>query len=95
VPEPLVNYRSHGGAAHRNVHEMERGMSLFYQKAFATDESTSRLRRRSLGNYHRILAGSYFHAGEYRNFAKNTIKSLWYRPSGIGYFLKFPGRKLQ
>jgi glycosyltransferase involved in cell wall biosynthesis len=95
VPQPLIGYRSHGAGAHRNVHEMERGMGRFYAKAFANDVAASRLRKRSLGNYHRILAGSYLHAGQYGNFAKNAAKSLWYRPSGIGYFLKFPARRLK
>jgi glycosyltransferase involved in cell wall biosynthesis len=95
VAEPMVNYRSHGAAAHRDIREMERGMGRFYEKAFANDVEVSRLRERSLGNYHRILAGSYLHAGQYGNFAKNAAKSLWYRPSGIGYFLKFPARRLK
>jgi hypothetical protein len=66
VPEPLVNYRSHADAAHRNVREMERGMGRFYEKAFAEgDESVQKLRRRAYGNFHKVLAGSYFHAEVY------------------------------
>jgi glycosyltransferase involved in cell wall biosynthesis len=94
VAEPLVNYRSHRNAAHHNVREMERGMTLFYQKAFAEPEAPKGLRRRSLGNFNRILAGSYFQAGQYGDFLRTAAKSLWYRPSGIGYFAAFPLRKL-
>ena len=94
VAEALVNYRRHEGSAHRNVEEMERGMGLFYQKAFEThDPKILDLKSHSLGNFHRILAGSYFQGGKYARFAKHTAKSLWHRPSGISYFLAFPTRR--
>jgi glycosyltransferase involved in cell wall biosynthesis len=94
VAEPLVNYRSHGAAAHRNVREMERGMGLFYEKAFFEGGDVLRLRRRALGNYYRVLAGSYFRAGQYCDFLRTAARSIWYRPSGIGYFATFPMRRL-
>lgn len=94
VREPLVNYRSHSAAAHRNVMEMERGMGLFYDKAFAEgDPEVAALRRRALGNYNRVLAGSYFRAGKYGDFLRTAVKSVWYRPAGIGYFAAFPLRR--
>ena len=52
------------------------------------------MRRRAYGNFHRVLAGSYFAAGEYGRFVSNGVKSVWNRPSGIGYFLGFPVRRL-
>jgi glycosyltransferase involved in cell wall biosynthesis len=95
VAEPLVNYRFHPAAAHLNVGEMERGMSLFYAKAFATDDAeVLQLRRRSYGNFHRVLAGSYFHAHDYRRFVSHSLMSIWNRPGNLGYFLKFPVRRL-
>ncbi len=94
VREPLVNYRSHGAAAHRNVREMERGMGLFYEKAFAEGgPKVAALRRRALGNYNRVLAGSYFRAGKYGDFLRTAAKSVWYRPAGIWYFAAFPLRR--
>ncbi len=96
VREPLVNYRSHGAAAHRNVREMERGMGLFYKKAFADGgPEVAALRRRALGNYNRVLAGSYFRSGKYVDFLRTAAKSVWYRPAGIGYFAAFPFRRLR
>lgn len=95
VAEPLVNYRSHGAAAHRNVREMERGMGLFYEKAFAEGGDVLRPRRRALGNYNRVLAGSYFRSGQYGDFLRTAAKSIWFRPSGIGYFAAFPFRKMR
>lgn len=95
VPEPLVNYRSHSAAAHRSVKAMEAGMKLFYEKAFGEGGDVLRLKNRSLGNYHKVLAGSYFQSGSYADFARHTVKSIWYRPSGIGYFAGFPLRRFQ
>jgi glycosyltransferase involved in cell wall biosynthesis len=86
VAEPLVNYRSHAAAAHLNVPEMERGMSRFYEKAFA-DPTVAHLRYRAYGNFHKVMAGSYFHAGEYKKFLLHSIKSVWMRPANLGHFL--------
>lgn len=94
VPEILVNYRIHSAAAHHNVREMERGMSRFYAKAFATDDpSVLKLRKRAFGNYHRILSGSYFVSGEYGRFASHAFRSVLIQPDNIGYFLRFPLRR--
>ena len=93
VPEPLVNYRSHAAAAHRDVREMERGMALFYAKAFAPGGDVLDLKRRAYSNFHRVLAGSYFQSGDYAQFIKHSAISLWKRPGGITYFLKFPLRR--
>jgi glycosyltransferase involved in cell wall biosynthesis len=94
VAEPLVIYRQHASAAHRNVAEMERGMAKFYEKAFTTsDKSVLNLRSRAYGNFHRVLAGSYFHAGDYRNFARHAAMSVLRRPTNLGYFLSFPARR--
>lgn len=94
VPEPLVNYRSHGAAAHRNVFDMERGMALFYQKAFSDpDPHVQSLKARALGNYHKVLSGSFFHSGEYGSFLRHAAASVIRRPANIGHFLVFPVRR--
>ena len=96
IAEPLVNYRLHRAAAHNNVDEMERGMALFYEKAFATDDPTVlRHKRRSYSNYHRVLAGSYFHSGRYAKFLGHTVKSLLNHPSNFIYFAQFPFRRIR
>lgn len=96
VSEPVLNYRRHVAAAHLNVAEMERGMNLFYEKAFDTDDAAVlAMKRRAMGNYHRVLAGSYFHAENYGALLKHTVLSLWNRPAAIGYFLDFPLRRLR
>jgi glycosyltransferase involved in cell wall biosynthesis len=96
VAEPLVNYRSHAAAAHNDVEAMERGMSLFYEKAFDTDDpAILALKRRSYSNFHRVMAGSYFNSGRYSKFVFHTIKSLLNSPSNLLYFAQFPLRKLR
>lgn len=95
VAEPLVNYRNHSAAAHRNVENMERGMSMFYEKAFATnDPEILKLRRRAYGNFHRVMAGSYLHSGRMGKFFSHAAKSIWMRPGNLEYFLRFPMRRL-
>ena len=94
VAEPLVNYRSHNAAAHRNVENMERGMLMFYEKAFATnDPEILKLRRRAYGNFHRVMAGSYLHSGRMGKFFWHAAKSIWMRPGNLEYFLRFPMRR--
>jgi glycosyltransferase involved in cell wall biosynthesis len=94
VAEPLVNYRKHNAAAHRDVENMERGMSMFYEKAFATnDPEILKLRRRAYGNYHKVMAGSYLHAGQMGKFLSHAARSIWMRPGNLEYFLRFPMRR--
>jgi glycosyltransferase involved in cell wall biosynthesis len=96
VPEPLVNYRSHPGSAHTNIRKMDRGMTRFYEKAFDTsDESVLKLRRRAYGNFHRVMAGSYFHVGDYGRMLSHAVRSVTMRPGNVGYFLMYPLRRLR
>jgi glycosyltransferase involved in cell wall biosynthesis len=96
VPEALLNYRSHVAGAHRNVAEMERGMSRFYEKAFAAgDAEVASLKSRAMGNFHKVLAGSYFRAGQYGDFARHAFWSVWNRPGNVWHFLEFPVRRLR
>jgi len=95
VREPLVNYRVNSAGAHYNIANMEKGMALFLEKAFAEDASIARLKGRAYGNYHRVLAGSYFQAGQYGGFLRNAAKSLWRRRASLKYFLEFPLRKMR
>lgn len=88
VPEILVNYRSHKTNSHKNINEMERSTLLAWGKVFdGSDSEIVKLKRRSYSNLHRTLAGSYFHAGQYAGCLRNIFKSLWYRPSLLGYYL--------
>jgi GT2 family glycosyltransferase len=88
VAQPLVDYRNHGANVTKDVGEMERSTLLAWATAFDTDDQNIlRLRRRSYSYLHKVLAGSYLHAGKYRGFLRNLLKSLWFRPSYLGYYL--------
>lgn len=96
VPEPLVKYRIHGSNMHANIKAMEHDMLICYEKAFATDATTdSGLRRRSYGNLHMVLAGSYFRAGMPSDFARHAFKSLWLTPVNVKRLLGYPLRWYQ
>lgn len=96
IPEILLNYRIHGSNMHGNIPRMEHEMVLGYKKAFDTDDqSVLALKRRAMGNLHRVLAGSYFHAGNYEALLKHATLSIWNRPAAIGYFLEYPLRRFR
>ena len=91
VAETLVNYRNHGVSATNNLAEMERSTAIAWAKAFDTkDPDILKLRRRSYGNLHKALAGSYLKRGQYGGFVRNLIKSLWFNPSFLLYYLSLP-----
>jgi glycosyltransferase involved in cell wall biosynthesis len=93
VPEVLVKYRMHGSNMHNNVQAMEHDMLIAYQKAFAlANAEDQQIRSLCYGNFHRMLAGSYFHAGKYRQFVRHALRSIWYRAENLGYLVGSPQR---
>jgi glycosyltransferase involved in cell wall biosynthesis len=96
VPEVLLKYRVHGANMHGNIPRMEREILLGYEKAFSDkDEKIQKIRRVAYGNLHQVLAGSYFREGQYLNFAKNALKSIYLKPSNLMNFAAFPKRFVQ
>jgi glycosyltransferase involved in cell wall biosynthesis len=94
--EVLVHYRNHGDNGHLKVPRFERAMLLAYEKIFQNgDRDVLKLRRKSYGNLYKTLAGSYLHAGQYGEFLKNTVKSLFYTPENFPHFAAFPLRRLR
>jgi glycosyltransferase involved in cell wall biosynthesis len=94
ISEILLKYRIHGSNMHGNIPRMESEMLLGFEKAFAGEKNQS-IKNTAYGNLYQVLAGSHFRAGNYADFAKNSIKSLWLAPNNFGYFAKFPARILQ
>jgi glycosyltransferase involved in cell wall biosynthesis len=93
VPEVLVRYRIHGGNMHRNLDIMRRDMLAACAKAFSeADPELQRLRRLAYGGLHAMLSGSFFQAGEYRQFARHALASVAERPALIAYFAGYPLR---
>jgi glycosyltransferase involved in cell wall biosynthesis len=84
VSEPLVLYRLHNLNMHLNIRAMEHDVKIGFEKAFSDNPpEVQYIRRECYGNFHYMLAGSYFKTGNYSSFATNTLKSLWYRPGMI------------
>lgn len=95
TPEALVRYRIHANGAHHNIAEMEKGMLLALQKAFASsDPAVQSVRNLSYGRLHRVLAGCYFQARQPSPFARHALRSLRYDARNLGYFAAYPLRLL-
>jgi glycosyltransferase involved in cell wall biosynthesis len=93
VPEVLLRYRVHGANMHWNIAAMEHDMLSAYAKAFErADLSLGALRRRSFGNLHMVLAGSYFRCGQFQGFARNALKSLVLTPDNVTRLIGYPAR---
>jgi glycosyltransferase involved in cell wall biosynthesis len=93
VPELLLKYRIHNSNMHSNVRVMEQDMTTAFDKIF--QGASTPLSRDSYGGLYKTLAGSYFRAGDYGGFIRSAAKSVGYRPGNLGYFLKFPLRRLK
>ena len=86
--EILVRYRNHGNNGHLNISRFERSVLLAFEKTFSNNSPEVRnLKKQAYGNLHKILAGSYLQSGQYFDFLRNLLWSLWFRPSFIGYYL--------
>lgn len=96
VPEVLLKYRLHHSNMHTNVAAMERDMLLVYAKHFGqASAELQAIRRASYGRLHMILAGSYFRAGQYRQFGRHALKSLCLAPANSARLLSYPWRRWQ
>jgi len=96
VPEVLVRYRIHSGNMHKNLDVMRRDLLGAYAKVFSEqDPELQRLRRWAYGRLHAMLAGSFFQAGEYGQFARHAVASVAARPGQAGYFFGYPVRALR
>jgi len=93
VPELLLKYRIHNSNMHSNVRVMEQDMTTAFDKIF--QGASTPLSRESYGGLYKTLAGSYFRAGDYGGFVRSAVKSVGYRPRNLGYFLKFPIRRIK
>jgi glycosyltransferase involved in cell wall biosynthesis len=96
IAEPLLQYRFHGANMHGNVALMEHDMLYAYDKAFREpDERLRRMRRRSYGNLHLVLAGSYFTVRKPRKTVEHALRSLALTPENGLRLAAFPLRFLR
>jgi glycosyltransferase involved in cell wall biosynthesis len=95
VREPLVKYRQHPSAMHRNIPIFEADMRYAMGKMFVDDAAASvhALKRRCYANLHLTLAGSYLHAGAKGECAKHALRAMMSSPAALAYILAFPLRR--
>ena len=97
VDEPLACYRQHGTNMSRNARLLEEDSVRVLQKTFALPSLPDGLRRRkreAYGRAYRVVAGTYFHAGRYRDGVRCLAYALAHDCSQAGYAMKFPARWL-
>ena len=95
VPEPLVLYRQHDRAMHRNVEVFERDMLRAFESMFRDPAAASihALRKRCYGNLHWMLAGSHLYAGNPLKCAAHLGRALLAWPPSLGRVLGIPLRR--
>jgi glycosyltransferase involved in cell wall biosynthesis len=90
IKEVLMVYRIHGSNMHGNVAAMGHDVKIGLEKAFEDrSPKVQKMRRECYGNFHYMMAGSYFRANNYPPFFGHAVKSLWYQPQNIANYLRF------
>lgn len=95
VDEPLVTYRQHDSNMSRNARLLEDDSLRVLAKGFGSPNLPSDLRSQrklAFGRNYRVLAGTYFHAGSYRDCLRCLRKSLAHDVLQAKYVVAFPSR---
>jgi len=95
VSDVLLRYRFHGSNMHGNIDRMQREMIVGFDKAFEGALAPQNIKRDAYANLYRTLSGSYFYAGNYKQFGVFAAKSVLKRPGNFLYFAKFPIRRMR
>ncbi len=96
VREPLVLYRQHASAMHRDVGLFERDMIHAFSKMFADPAASEvhALRHRCYGNLCTTISGSYLYAGDWHACLAWAIRGITTYPPCLAYYAKLPVRRL-
>jgi glycosyltransferase involved in cell wall biosynthesis len=97
LDEELVTYRMHGASMSRNVPLFERDSIAVLEKAFCNGclpPALRTARAAAFGRAYTVLAGSYYHAGCYRDFARCAARAVALDVGQLRYMLAFPARAL-
>lgn len=93
VRDVLIAVRMHQTNMHADIRVMEHDMLRAYAKAFQDAEpSLRRLQRRSYGNLHMVLGGSFAQAGRRVAATRHILTSLWLAPENVVRLMAFPLR---
>lgn len=97
VKEPLILYRQHDSNMSRNIRLSEDESVRLLQQGFALPCLSASMRDRrekALARNYMVLAGSYFHAGLYRDCLRCAGRAVTLDFRQAGYILSFPLRSL-
>jgi glycosyltransferase involved in cell wall biosynthesis len=97
VPEPLVTYRQHGANLSRQIDTLERESTRLIEMTLSEPglpPSVVRRANEARARNWMALAGCYFNAGRYRDFARCAHRALRLRPAALTRLLGFPVRRL-
>lgn len=97
LDEVLVTYRQHATNMSRSTPLLERDSRLVLEKGFgdpATPESLRTRMSRALARNWMVLAGSYYHAGRYRDFMRCSLQALWHNPAQAARLAGYPFRRV-
>ena len=96
VREPLVLYRQHASAMHRDVGRFQRDMIHAFSKMFADPAASEvhALRRRCYGNLYTTISGSYLYAGDWHACLAWAIRGITTYPPCLAYYAQLPMRRL-
>lgn len=94
LDEALATYRQHAFNMSRNAPLYERDVRLLLDKAFSMPLPASVRARRAeaWGRAYMVLAGTYFHAGQYRDFLRCAHRAVLFHPRQMAYLLRYPLR---
>lgn len=95
IDDPLVTYRQHDSNMSRNAPLLEKDSLRVLEKGFVMAEVPERVReqrRVAFGRNYMVLAGTYFHAGHYRDFLRCAYLAVAMDSGQLKYLLSFPFR---
>lgn len=97
IEDLLVTYRQHATNMSRSVALLERDSRRVLEKGFAdpaTPETMRARANRAIARNWMVLAGSYYHARDYRNFMRSALQALWLDPTQAGRLVGYPFRRV-
>ena len=97
IDEPLATYRRHGDMMSGNPALLESDSIQVLEKGFAIPNLPQSLRahrRTAFARNYMVLAGTYFRARRYSDFARCSARSLALDPRQASYLMGFPMRAI-
>jgi glycosyltransferase involved in cell wall biosynthesis len=98
VDEPLVMYRQHGSNMSRDPALLERDSLRVLEKGFGLPCVSPFLQEQRAAAFARnymVLAGTYFYARRYRDFARCAMRAVSLDSRQLGYLTEFPRRAIR